>query len=68
MRENRKAFLKYVNSKSRIWGNIDLLLDEVGHLTNNKNKTETFNAFFAFVFNTDGGPWDPWSPVLEDCD
>ena len=27
-----------------------------------------FNAFFFSVFNTDDGPGDPQSPVLEDCD
>jgi len=48
----------------RIRGNIDLLLNEVNHLTNR----EMFNAFFASVFNTNDGAWDPWSPVLEDCD
>ena len=49
--------------------NIGLLLDEGGHLTNmNEDKAETFNAFFASVFNTDDRPWDPQSPVFEDCD
>ncbi|GAB0206497.1 cAMP-dependent protein kinase inhibitor alpha [Grus japonensis] len=43
--------------------------DEVSHITNRDvGKAEMFNAFFASVFNTDDGPWDPWSPVLEDCD
>lgn len=32
--DNKKGFLKYVNSKRNIKENIGLLLDEVGHLTN----------------------------------
>lgn len=31
--DNKKGFLKYVNSKRNIKENIGLLLDEVGHLT-----------------------------------
>lgn len=30
-----------------------------------KDKAETFNAFFTSVFNTNDGPWDSWSPGLE---
>ncbi|KAK4832011.1 hypothetical protein QYF61_020449 [Mycteria americana] len=62
VKDNIKGFLKYVNSKGRIRNNIGPLLDE-GH-----RKAETFNAFFTSVFNTDDGPWDPRSPVLEDGD
>ncbi|KAK4810576.1 hypothetical protein QYF61_007313 [Mycteria americana] len=57
------------SGKRRIRDNIGPLLDEVGHLRNrNTDKAEMFNAFFASVFNIDDGPWDPRSPVLEDCD
>ncbi|KAK4831271.1 hypothetical protein QYF61_016741 [Mycteria americana] len=43
--------------------------EQVGHLTNRDvDKAEMFNAFFASVFNNNDGPWDPRSPVLEDCD
>lgn len=55
------------------------LSDEVGHLTVGEGEKSslsqiglkiklTFNAFFAFVFMTSDGPWEPWSPGLEDCD
>lgn len=56
--DNKKAFVKYVNSKRRTKENIDLLLDEVGHLTNKDgDKAETINAFLASVFNTNDEPW-----------
>lgn len=56
------------NKKERkIRDSIGLLLDEISHLTNGDiDKAETFNSFFASVFNTDVGPWEPQSPVLED--
>ena len=69
VKDNKKGFLKSVHSERRIRDNIGLLLDEVEHLTNRDvDKTEMFNAFFASVFHTDDGPWDPQSPVLEDLD
>ena len=69
VKDNKKGFFKYVNSKRRIRDNIGPLLDEVGHLTNRDiDKAETLNAFFASIFNTDDGPWDPRSPVLEHRD
>jgi len=27
-----------------------------------------FKVTFRSAFNTDNGPWDPWSPFLEDRD
>ncbi|KAK4807113.1 hypothetical protein QYF61_018454 [Mycteria americana] len=69
VKDNKKGFSKSINSKRRTRDNIGPLLDEVGHLTNGDvDKAEMFNAFFASVFNTDDGPWDPQSPVLEHHD
>jgi len=65
--DNRKVFVKYVSSSQGNRDNIGLLLDKDGHLTNrDADKAETFNAFFAPVFNTDAGLWDRCSPELED--
>lgn len=65
--DNKKDFLKYVNSKRRI-REITLLLHEVSQFTNQDvDKVKTSNAFFTFVFDTRDGPWDPGSPVPEDC-
>ena len=46
--------------KRRIKENIGPLLDGEGHLTDKDiGKVETFNAFFASVFNADDGLRDP---------
>ncbi|GAB0202528.1 mitochondrial enolase superfamily member 1 [Grus japonensis] len=67
--DNKKGFFKYVNNKRRTRENIGLLLNKNGHLTNRDiDKAETFNAFFASVFNTDDGLWDPSCLELEDRD
>lgn len=64
-KDNKKGFL-YVESKRRMRENIGLVPDEVSHLTSRVvGEAETFSATFAFVFNTDEGPW---SPVVGDCD
>lgn len=50
------TFKKYLKSKNRSRKNICLLLDEDGVLTNRDiDNTKMFNAFFAFVFDTDNG-------------
>lgn len=67
-KDNKKGFLKYVNSKGRIRDNIGPLLDEVSHFTNKDvDKAEMFNAFFTTVYNMDYGLCEPWGPVLEYC-
>jgi len=69
VKNNKKGFLKYVNSKKRIRYNIGSLLHEASHLTNRDiDKGEMFNAFFASVFNTSVGPQHTSTPVLEDRD
>lgn len=67
--KDKKVFLKYLNSKQRTRENTGMLIDGVSHLTNrDTDNAEVFNAFFASVFNTNTGPWDPRRPVLEDRD
>lgn len=56
MKDNKKVILKHINSKTGIGHNISPFLDKVFYLTNRDiGKAETFNAFFASVFNTDDG-------------
>ncbi|KAM9591477.1 uncharacterized protein ACIBXB_006274 [Morphnus guianensis] len=47
---------------------LDMGRGDFGLLKEDVDKVETFNAFFASVLNTNDGPWDPQSPVLEDHD
>lgn len=66
MKDSKKGFLKCVNGKRQTRNNIGLLLDEHGHLSNGDiDKAETFNAFFASVFNIDDGLGSPHNPGLE---
>lgn len=59
----RKGFFKYTNNESWTRDNTGSLLDENSHLTNkDTDKAETFNAFFAFVFNTSDGLWHLMCP------
>ncbi|KAK4827625.1 hypothetical protein QYF61_019835 [Mycteria americana] len=65
--DNKKGFLKYVNSKRRSKENIGPILVEDGHLINrDEEKPEAFNAFFASVFNNTDRPWAVRSPESED--
>jgi len=48
IKENKKLFYKYLNSKRRAKENLHPLLDVVGIMTSEgKEKAEVFNAFFT---------------------
>jgi len=69
VKDNKKSFLKYINSQRRIGDNTSPLHDEVGHLTDrDTEKEEMFNAFCSAFFNTDDGPGEPQSSALGDRD
>ena len=58
-----------MNRKRRTKETIGLLLDRENHPTNKDiGKAEMLNAFFAFVFNTSYGLWDPRCPEFKNCD
>ena len=59
LKDNKKGFFKYLNSKRQARKCVGPLLDEHGHLTNRDiDKAEMFNTFFTSVFNTDDGLWE----------
>ena len=57
IKENKKLFYKYINSKRRTNTNFHPLLDVVGNLTT-EEKAELLNAFFTSFFKSQiNFPW-----------
>ncbi|KAK0674966.1 LIN1 transcriptase, partial [Pygoscelis papua] len=70
VRDNKKSFYKYINDKKRAKENLHSLLDAGGNIvTEDEEKVEVLNAFFASVFNRQTSyPQGTRPPELEDRD
>ncbi|KAJ7399008.1 hypothetical protein BTVI_119314 [Pitangus sulphuratus] len=70
VKDNKKSFYRYINSKRRGKENLHSLLDMDGNIViKDEEKVEVFNTFFTSVFNSKTGcPEDSWLLELVERD